>query len=167
MHLQSVKLLEDNCVYLGNQIEIPDSDWCYGILADDHYLLVCEYGCNGTEPQIILYHQTLCGIRTAAYNEVVVCDRRRRKNVRSTFFVLTKFVRKVSCRSTFCSLITLYPLFSKNGFEVIEAWVIIFPWTDVSNWLHIVVAISLSENSFKVFQRSCDRCDIIFLYKKI
>lgn len=55
MHLQSVKLLEDNCVYLGNQIEIPDSNRCYGIVADDHYLLVCEYGCNGTEPQIILY----------------------------------------------------------------------------------------------------------------
>ena len=52
---QSVKLLEDGRVYWGNQIEIPGSDRCYGIVADDNYLLVCEYGCNGTESQIILY----------------------------------------------------------------------------------------------------------------
>lgn len=52
---QSVKLLEDNRVYLGNQIEIPGSDRCYGIVADGHYLLVCEYGCGGSEPQIIVY----------------------------------------------------------------------------------------------------------------
>ena len=52
---QSVKLLEDDRVYWGNQIEIPGSDRCYGIVADDNYLLVCEYGCNGTEPQIIVY----------------------------------------------------------------------------------------------------------------
>ncbi len=52
---QSVKLLEDNRVYWGNQIEIPDSDRCYGIVADDKYLLVCEYGCNGDKPQIVLY----------------------------------------------------------------------------------------------------------------
>lgn len=52
---QSVKLLEDNHIYWGNQIEIPDSDRCYGIAADDRYLLVCEYGCNGAEPQIVVY----------------------------------------------------------------------------------------------------------------
>lgn len=57
---QSVKLLKDDRVYLGNQIEIPGSDRCYGIVADDHYLLVCEYGCSGTEPQIILYKKLLC-----------------------------------------------------------------------------------------------------------
>lgn len=52
---QSVQFLEDNKVYLGNQIEIPDSDRCYGLVADDKYLLVCEYGCNGANPQIIIY----------------------------------------------------------------------------------------------------------------
>ncbi len=55
MNGQSVKLLEDDRVYLGNQIEIPGSDRCYGIVADDHYLLVCEYGCNGIDPQIVIY----------------------------------------------------------------------------------------------------------------
>ena len=52
---QSVKLLEDNKVYLGNQVEIPRSDRCYGLVADDTYLLVCEYGCGGTNPQIVVY----------------------------------------------------------------------------------------------------------------
>ncbi len=51
----SVKLLDDHRVYFGNQIEIPGKDRCYGIAADDKYLLVCEYGCNGTEPQIVVY----------------------------------------------------------------------------------------------------------------
>lgn len=52
---QSVKLLEDCRVYWGNQIEIPGKDRCYGVAADDKYLLVCEYGCNGVEPQIVAY----------------------------------------------------------------------------------------------------------------
>ena len=52
---QSVKLLEDYHTYLGNQIEKPGSDRCYGLVADEKYLLVCQYGCNGQEPEIILY----------------------------------------------------------------------------------------------------------------
>ena len=50
-----VKLLEDNHVYLGNQIEIPESDRCYGLAADESRLLVCQYGCNGKDPEIIIY----------------------------------------------------------------------------------------------------------------
>ncbi len=52
---QTVKLLEDNHVYLGNQIEKPGDERCYGIVADDTYLLVCEYGCGGENPQIVIY----------------------------------------------------------------------------------------------------------------
>ena len=52
---QTVKLLVDNKVYLGNQIEIPDSDRCYGVVADEEYLLVCQYECGGADPQIVLY----------------------------------------------------------------------------------------------------------------
>lgn len=54
---QSVKLLEDNNVYWGNQIEISGNDRCYGIVADDNYLLVCQYGCEGANPEIILYRK--------------------------------------------------------------------------------------------------------------
>lgn len=52
---QSVRLLDDNKIYLGNQIEVPGSDRCYGIVADEQYLLVCSYGCEGADPEIILY----------------------------------------------------------------------------------------------------------------
>lgn len=54
---QKIKLLEDNNVYLGNQIERPGSDRCYGLAADGAYLLVCEYGCNGENPEIVLYQK--------------------------------------------------------------------------------------------------------------
>lgn len=56
---QSVKLLEDKKIYLGNQIERPGSDRCYGIVADESYLLVCECGCNGTDPEIIIYKSAI------------------------------------------------------------------------------------------------------------
>lgn len=52
---QKVKLLDDSSVYLGGQIEKPSSDRCYGIVADDKYILICEYGCLGSEPEIVLY----------------------------------------------------------------------------------------------------------------
>ena len=58
---QAVKLLKDNKVYWGNQIEIPDSSRCYGVVADNEYLLVCEYGCGGADPQIILYKKRCKG----------------------------------------------------------------------------------------------------------
>ncbi len=50
-----MKLLEDNNIYWGNQVEIPGSDRCYGLAADEKYLLVCEYGCNGVDPEIVTY----------------------------------------------------------------------------------------------------------------
>ena len=52
---QTVKLLKDNYIYLGSQIEVPGRDRCYGVVADKKYILVCEYGCNGAEPENILY----------------------------------------------------------------------------------------------------------------
>lgn len=51
----TVKLLKDNYVYLGNQIEVAGKERCYGVVADQSYILVCEYGCGGAEPEIILY----------------------------------------------------------------------------------------------------------------
>ena len=52
---QAVKLLEDNKVYLGTQIERSGQERCYGVIADEAYLLVCEYGCNGADPEIVCY----------------------------------------------------------------------------------------------------------------
>lgn len=52
---QTVKLLEDEAIYLGNQLEKRGSDRCYGLAADEKVLLVCEYGGGGSDPEIILY----------------------------------------------------------------------------------------------------------------
>ena len=53
---QTVKFLDDNRMYLGNQVECECKDGrCYGLLADEHFLLVCEYGADGTEPEVVMY----------------------------------------------------------------------------------------------------------------
>lgn len=52
---QVVKLLDDSKVYLGNQICKKGSDRCYGLAADENHLLVCEYGENGSDAEVILY----------------------------------------------------------------------------------------------------------------
>ncbi len=56
---EKVKLLNDNEAYLGNQVECEFNDGkvkrCYGLLANITFLLVCEYGENGTNPEIIIY----------------------------------------------------------------------------------------------------------------
>ncbi|MBQ3394543.1 MAG: DUF3795 domain-containing protein [Oscillospiraceae bacterium] len=51
----TVKILKDKDIYLANQIERQDSERCYGVVADETFILVCEYGCNGADPEIILY----------------------------------------------------------------------------------------------------------------
>ncbi len=52
---QTVQLLEDKNIYLGNQVEIPGNDRCYGLAGDETHLLVCEYGCGGQDPEIVIY----------------------------------------------------------------------------------------------------------------
>ena len=52
---QKMKLLDDNKIYLGYQIEKENSDRFYGLVADNHYLLVSEYGYNGSKPEIVVF----------------------------------------------------------------------------------------------------------------
>ncbi len=52
---QKVKFWDDDRVYLGNQLEKKNSDRCYGIVADENFIMVCEYGCNGSEPELVLF----------------------------------------------------------------------------------------------------------------
>lgn len=54
---QNVKFWNDNEIYLGGQVEKEGSDRCYGLAANDEFLLVCEYGENGADPQIVVYKQ--------------------------------------------------------------------------------------------------------------
>ncbi len=53
----SVRFLKDNNVYFGNQIEIPGQDRCYGVIADPSFILIAEYGCNGADPELILFRR--------------------------------------------------------------------------------------------------------------
>ena len=50
---ETVKFLDDKNVYFGTRIEA--SDGCYGVIADQRFILVCRYKANGAEPQLIVY----------------------------------------------------------------------------------------------------------------
>ena len=56
---KSVKLLNNDEIYLGNQVECEFNDGtiqrCYGILANMNFILISEYGINGLDPEIIIY----------------------------------------------------------------------------------------------------------------
>lgn len=52
---QKIRIWDDDRVYLGNQICKKNSNRCYGLTADENYLLVCEYGDNGTDAEIIIH----------------------------------------------------------------------------------------------------------------
>ena len=52
----TVKFLDDNSMYLGNQVECEFGEGrCYGMIAGLDFLLVCEYGENGANPEIVAY----------------------------------------------------------------------------------------------------------------
>ena len=51
----TIKFLDDKNIYLGTQVDCEFVDRCFGLVADMNFLLVCEYGENGTNPEIVLY----------------------------------------------------------------------------------------------------------------
>ena len=54
-----VNFLNDEEAYLGNQVECEFNDGkierCYGLVANMDFLMVVEYGENGSDPEIIIY----------------------------------------------------------------------------------------------------------------
>lgn len=52
---QIAKLWDDNKTYYGNQICKSNSTRCYGLVADESYLLVCEYGDGGSDAEIVVF----------------------------------------------------------------------------------------------------------------
>lgn len=53
---EKVKLLHDNATYLGNQLPcLYGGERCFGIAANTKFLLVCTYGANGEEPELVVY----------------------------------------------------------------------------------------------------------------
>jgi len=51
---QSVKLLNDDKKYYANQIDIDDSDKCYGVAADESFIAVYKYGCAGADANLVM-----------------------------------------------------------------------------------------------------------------
>lgn len=54
---QTVKFWDDNRIYLGNQLRKCGSDRCYGIVADEKYLMVSEYGACGTDAEVVVFQR--------------------------------------------------------------------------------------------------------------
>ena len=53
---QSVKFLNDQTTYLGNQLEsVFGGDRCFGVLANMDFILICTYGKDGADPELVLY----------------------------------------------------------------------------------------------------------------
>ena len=52
---QTIKFLDESKIYLGNQIPKKDSNRYYGLAGDKSFLLVCEYGENGSDAEIVVY----------------------------------------------------------------------------------------------------------------
>ena len=50
-----LQLLDDKNIYLGTQIEHEGIDRCFGLVAGMDFLLVCEYGEGGTNPELVMY----------------------------------------------------------------------------------------------------------------
>lgn len=53
---QCVPFLDDNATYLGNQLPcLFDDSRCFGVVANMEFLLVCTYGENGADPELVIY----------------------------------------------------------------------------------------------------------------
>ncbi|MBP3308317.1 MAG: helix-turn-helix domain-containing protein [Clostridia bacterium] len=52
---EKVKFLDDKKTYLGSQLEVKTSGRCVGIAANMDFLLICTYGENGEDPELVIY----------------------------------------------------------------------------------------------------------------
>lgn len=53
---QTVKFLNDQTTYLGNQLEsVFGGDRCFGVLANMDFILISTYGIEGADPELVLY----------------------------------------------------------------------------------------------------------------
>ena len=52
----SAKFLNDGTTYLGNQLESEfGGERCFGVLANMDFILICTYGADGANPELVLY----------------------------------------------------------------------------------------------------------------
>lgn len=56
----TVKFLKDDEMYLGAQVKNPVDEsgkTCFGVIARENFLLICTYGENGADPELVLYQR--------------------------------------------------------------------------------------------------------------
>ena len=58
---KTIRLLDDSKTYYGAELCKKGSQRCYGLAARDGYLLVCEYGDQGSDPEIVVYKRVSKG----------------------------------------------------------------------------------------------------------
>lgn len=52
----SVKFLNDQTTYLGSQLESEfGGERCFGVLANMDFILICTYGKDGADPELVMY----------------------------------------------------------------------------------------------------------------
>ena len=51
---RTIKIWDDDKPYYGAQLCKKDGKRCYGLVADDRYLPVCEYGDGGSDAEIVI-----------------------------------------------------------------------------------------------------------------
>ena len=52
----NVKFLDDQTTYLGTQLESEmGAGRCFGVLANMDFILICTYGAEGADPELVLY----------------------------------------------------------------------------------------------------------------
>ena len=53
---QCVPFLDDSATYLGNQLPcLFDDSRCFGVVVNMEFLLICTYGENGANPELLIY----------------------------------------------------------------------------------------------------------------
>lgn len=52
---QPARFWDDDQIYLGSQLCKKGSDRCYGLAADKNYLMVCEYGMDDSDAEIVVF----------------------------------------------------------------------------------------------------------------
>ena len=53
---KTIKFLDDGTTYLGNQlVSLFDENRCFGVLANMDFILICTYGAEGADPELVLY----------------------------------------------------------------------------------------------------------------
>ncbi|MBR0157489.1 MAG: helix-turn-helix domain-containing protein [Clostridia bacterium] len=52
----NARFLDDRTTYLGNQLKpLSGGEYCFGVLANAGFILICTYKANGADPELILY----------------------------------------------------------------------------------------------------------------